>query len=156
MGLFKFIAKRFSMGPAVKVWVDAYNNFYNRSDKGLVNHNRAEEFFNYIIHCNVLASRQGDNTMALNYHQVMLALSNTHGYKYEPSLDLPSFLAIMMYFEIELIREAFAFHPDKTNSLLEIIYEVCQKNAPNSVLSKRHEYLKFSKYLLVHIAHRQI
>ena len=148
MGLFKFIAKSFSLGPAVKVWVDSYNIFYEKKEIGLSSREKAEDYFNYIHRMNIIANRDGDNTRFLSFTDLESYLENPNNVSFNPLLDLPSFLALMMYFEIPLIREAFREQPGTVNSLLEIIYEVSIKNAPNGVISKKSEFLHFSRDIL--------
>ncbi len=148
MGIFKFIAKKYSMGPAVKVWTDAYNIFYEKNIIGLGNRKSAEEYFDYIKTMNIMDRRDGDFTKSISFQNIETYLLKTEYVNYNPLLDLPTFLAVMMFFEIKLMREAFRDHPNTVDSFLEIIYEVSLKNSPNGVISKSSEFIQFSKDLL--------
>ena len=157
MGIFKFIAKNFSLGPAVKVWADAYNIYFEKRNRGLVDEKRAEFFFNYIQSVNLLANRHGDATGTITFDNLKSFLTD-YSYNtpsYQTVLDLPTFLSVLMYFEIPLIREAFREQPQTINSILEIIFETTQKNAPNGILSKKNEFLNYSKDTISNIS-RQI
>lgn len=145
MGIFKMIARKFSMGPAVKVWTDHYNLLHRKTDRGLINRSLARDFYETMKELNIKARRQGDLTRYIRFEDIETPLQKTYGINYEPLLDLPSFLAVSMFFEISLFREAVREHPNTVDSILEIIYEVVEKHAKNGIISKKTEYMKLAQ-----------